>query len=257
MNLAQRAAMLHMHLVEHSKHGYTQGPDRWGIESSVCKVCVDGVTYTLNAGDRDCATSVTEVWQQVLKGTDYEGVLDAATYTGNMKQVFLASGLFEWVDVSKAKLGDIYLKPKTASEWGHASICQGNGRNSEFLSNEMGTSLGGKVGDQTGREGLIQNYWGFAKGVLHYNGKADMEWSDMATKAEIQEAVWGKKIGGKRADDLLALNGSTSDPTGRNMKLNDHDHIKWIAATLVDLRDEVRDLKQKLALADEKVGGTD
>ena len=257
MNLSQRAAMLHMHLVEHSKHGYTQGSDRWGSKSNACKVCVDGVTYTLNAGDRDCATSAIEVWRQVLKGTAYEGALDAATYTGNMKQVFLASGLFEWVDVSKAKLGDIYLKPKTASEWGHASICQGNGRNSEFLSNEKGTIYGGKVGDQTGREGLIQNYWGFAKGVLHYNGKADREWSDMATKAEIQEAVWGKKIDGKRADALLALNGSTSDPTGRGVNMNDHDHIKWIAATLVDLRDEVRELKQKLALADEKIGGTD
>ena len=257
MDRAQVAAALHMHLVEHGIHGYTQGAGRWGDGSGVCKVSVDGRTYTLQRGDRDCASSAIEAWRQALVGTAYEGALDKATYTGDMKQVFLASGLFEWVGVSKAKVGDVYLKPKTASEWGHASICQGNGRNSEFLSNENGTSLGGRVGDQTGREGRVQNYWGFAKGVLHYNGKADGDWSDMATKAEIQEAVWGKKIDGRRADDLLALNGSTSDPTGRNMKLNDHDHIKWIAATLVDLRDEVRELRATLEVGEAKIGGTE
>lgn len=257
MNRAHVAAMLHMHLVEHSWHGYTQGAGRWGDGEGVCKVVVDGVTHTLQQGDRDCASSVIEVWRQALIGTAYEGALDKATYTGDMKQVFLASGLFEWVDVSKAKLGDVYLKPKTASEWGHTSICQGNGRNSEFITNEKGASLGGKVGDQTGREGLIQDYWGFANGVLHYNGKADREWSDMATKEEIQEAVWGKKIDGRRADALLALNGSTSDPTGRGVNMNDHDHIKWIAATLVDLRDEVRELRAALEVGEAKIGGTE
>lgn len=82
------------------------------------------------------------------------------------------------------------------------------------------------------------------------------DWSDMATKEEIQEAVWGKKIDGKRADALLALNGSTSDPTGRGMNLNDHDHIKWIAAILKDLTDEVREIRMALAI-DDKVGGTE
>lgn len=82
------------------------------------------------------------------------------------------------------------------------------------------------------------------------------DWSEMATKAEIQEAVWGKQINGKRADALLALNGSTTDPTGRGMNLNDHDHIKWIAATLKDLTDEVREIRMALAI-DDKVGGTE
>lgn len=82
------------------------------------------------------------------------------------------------------------------------------------------------------------------------------DWSEMATKAEIQEAVWGKKIDGKRADALLALIGSTTDPTGRGMNLNDHDHIKWIAATLKDLTDEVREIRMALAI-DDKVGGTE
>lgn len=83
------------------------------------------------------------------------------------------------------------------------------------------------------------------------------DWSDMATKEEIQEAVWGKNIDGKRADALLALNGSTKDPTGRNVALNDHDHIKWIAATLVDLKAEVAALRQAVLVNDVKVGGTE
>ena len=86
------------------------------------------------------------------------------------------------------------------------------------------------------------------------NGCGD--WSDMATKAEIEEAVWGHKINGKKASDLLALNGSTKDPTGRGMELNDHDHIKWIAATVVDLRDKVDALVEALG-ADTKIGGTE
>ena len=110
------------------------------------------------------------------------------------------------------------------------------------------------MGDQTGREGLIQDYWGFAKGVLHYNGKAD---EDMASASEIAKAVWDHKIGGKKASDLQALDGSTKDPTGRGMELNDHDHIKWIAATLKDLTDEVREIRMALAIGDAKVGGSE
>lgn len=83
------------------------------------------------------------------------------------------------------------------------------------------------------------------------------DWSDMATKAEIQEAVWGHKIDGKRADALLALSDSKTDPTGRNMALNDHDHIKWIAATLVDLKAEVAALRQAVLVGDVKVGGSE
>lgn len=82
------------------------------------------------------------------------------------------------------------------------------------------------------------------------------DWSEMATKAEITEAVWDHKVGGKRAEDLLALIGSTTDPTGRGMNLNDHDHIKWIAATLKDLTDEIREIRMALDI-DDKVGGTE
>lgn len=97
----------------------------------------------------------------------------------------------------------------------------------------------------------------YAAAILEYFGIEAEDWSDMATKAEIQEAVWGKKIDGKRADALLALNGSTTDPTGRGMNLNDHDHIKWIAATLVDLKAEVAALRQAVLVNDVKVGGSE
>lgn len=96
----------------------------------------------------------------------------------------------------------------------------------------------------------------YAAAILEYFGIDTGDWSDMATKEEIQEAVWGKKIGGKRADALLALNDSKTDPTGRDVALNDHDHIKWIAATLADLRDEVRELRAAIN-GDVKVGGSE
>lgn len=166
------AAELHMHLVTCPKHGYSQGNARWG-SGAFCKVPVGGRTYVLAGGDRDCASSAIEAWKAALKGTAYEGVLDKATYTGDIKDVFLASGLFSWVSTSKAEVGDLYLRPKRDG-WGHVSICQGGGKNSEFLKNENGGNVGGKVGDQTGKESLVQPYWGFADGLLKYNGKADV-----------------------------------------------------------------------------------
>ena len=119
-NCAKVAAALHRHLCEHDWHGYTQGSGRWGDGEGVCRVTIDGKTSELHPGDRDCSSSVIECWQAALKGTAYEGALDAATYTGNMRQVFVGSGLFEWMPMTYiAQPGDIYL-----NERDHTAMCQ-------------------------------------------------------------------------------------------------------------------------------------
>ena len=118
-NLANVAATLHHHLCVHDWHGYDQHA-RWGDGEGVCNITVDGKTYAVEQGDRDCSSAVIECWKAALKGTPYEGKLNGATYTGNMRSVFVNSGLFEWKPMSFiAQRGDIYL-----NEVNHTAMCQ-------------------------------------------------------------------------------------------------------------------------------------
>lgn len=82
------------------------------------------------------------------------------------------------------------------------------------------------------------------------------EWSDMATKEEIAQAVWGADISGVKAGERLhqcnKADSDTSDPTGRGSKLNNHDHIKWIAKVLSDLTAKVDELNAKVDALSEK-----
>lgn len=167
-NPANAAATCMEHLCDHDWHGYAQDA-RWGDGEGVCAVVVNGRTYELQQGDRDCATAVIECWQQALKGTPCEGALAAATYTGNMRSVFVRSGLFEWMPMSfTAQRGDIYL-----SEGHHTAMCISAVPDmlGEFSLNEHGGITGGQVGDQTARESYIHPYYDYPwDGILHYVG---------------------------------------------------------------------------------------
>lgn len=171
---ANVAATLHYHLSVHWFHGYTQGPGRWGDGDGVCSLTIDGRTYSVEQGDRDCSSSVIDVWKEALRGTAYEGALDGATYTGNMRGVFTASGLFVWHPMGDgyvAQRGDIYL-----NERDHTAMCQTAEPDmlSEFCINELGGIVGGQVGDQTGSESHVREYYDYPwDGILAYNGKAD------------------------------------------------------------------------------------
>ncbi|MEG2533548.1 MAG: SH3 domain-containing protein [Gordonibacter sp.] len=171
MGLANIAATIHAHLCEHWFHGYTQGDGRWGDGEGVCLVEAEGKSYAIEQGDRDCSSSVIDAWIAALVGTSREGALDAATYTGNMRSVFVGSGLFRWRPMGDgyiAQRGDIYL-----NEVNHTAMCQSAvpDKLSEFLINENGGIVGGQVGDQTGRESLIRDYYDFPwDGILEYIG---------------------------------------------------------------------------------------
>lgn len=170
-NVPNVAASLMEHLCEHNWHGYTQGSGRWGDGEGVCVVRVDDVDYEVEQGDRDCSSAVISAYQSALKGTAYEGVLDAATYTGNMRSVFVNSGLFEWHpmwDGFIAQRGDIYL-----NEVSHTAMCTSAIPDmlAEFNINEFGGITGGATGDQTGAESRIAPYYNFPwDGILAWIG---------------------------------------------------------------------------------------
>lgn len=162
------AVRLMEHLCNHDWHGYDQ-THRLGDGEGTCPVVVDGRTYELQQGDRDCSSAVIECWKMPLAGTLKQGALDKATYTGNIRSVFVKSGLFEWKPMSfTAQPGDLYL-----AEGQHVAMCLSTVPDmlGEFSINEKGKTTGGKVGDQTGRESRVRDFYSYPwDGILHYTG---------------------------------------------------------------------------------------
>lgn len=98
-----------------------------------------------------------------------------ATYTGNIRKAYLIHG---FKDVTKSvdlatgrglKRGDVLLR-----EGHHVAQYCGDGKEVEASINEKGRILGGKPGDQTGREILIRSYRNYPWNcVLRYQEKTD------------------------------------------------------------------------------------
>lgn len=183
IDLADVAARIHYDMTIDPANGYSQG-SRWGGQTGKTKtLTIRGRKYTYKLGDYDCASSVITAWRLALTGTPYEGMLDGATYTGDMEKAFVGSGLFT-SSLTAAKRGDLYLRPKTASKGGHTAMCQDGGSDqifdrdvlTEFNRNEYHTATGGRVGDQDGGESVFRDYYdGPWTTVLHYNHRADIE----------------------------------------------------------------------------------
>ena len=118
-------------------HGYDQAY-RWGQK-----------------GDYDCSAAVIQAWENAGVPVKSAG----ASYTGNMRSVFLANG---FKDVTKKvnlntkdglQRGDVLLNQQN-----HVAMYCGNGKEVEASINEFGGVTGGKPGDQTGKEFLIRSY---------------------------------------------------------------------------------------------------
>lgn len=168
MTVNQIAAYVHKRMCDDDRHGYSW-EERHGASYEKWKI--DGREYTVSVGDYDCSSSSIDAWRVALQHTKHRGALDAATYTGNMKAVFLASGLFEWKPMSfLAEPGDLYL-----NEANHVAMCQTQVPDvlSEFSWGDNG-AYGNKRGDQSGQEAYVHAYYDYPwDGILHYNGKAE------------------------------------------------------------------------------------
>ena len=132
-------------------HGYDQ-QYRWG-----------------ERGDFDCSAAVIQAWE--LAGVPVKS--NGATYTGNMRGVFLRCG-FEDVTAgidlatgSGLERGDVLLNHQH-----HTAMYCGAGQEVEASINELGTATGGQPGDQTGREFLVRPYRNYPwTCVLRYGGE--------------------------------------------------------------------------------------
>ena len=177
--VAEIAALIHADMCDDDRNGYSWNPRQGGDYGGNKTLTIDGKKYTYPLGSYDCSSSVIKAWQLAIQYTKYAGKLDGATYTGTMRSVFAASGLFDVWDTAttEAVRGDVYL-----NDANHTAMCQDGGHDgvygydalSEFCINENGEVYGGKVGDQTGTEAYIHAFYNYPWNVtLHYNGKAD------------------------------------------------------------------------------------
>lgn len=160
-----RAVEVMEHYANHdASHGYSQY-NRWGNGSNEVITLSDGTTVTISAGDRDCSSGIISAWEAVLPGSTA-----GATYTGNMKEEFLKTGLWEWHPMGDgyiAQPGDIYL-----NHVHHTAMCVSAEPDlmAQFSISENYT-IHGQEGDQTGWECEIKPYSNYPwDGKLVYVG---------------------------------------------------------------------------------------
>lgn len=164
--LYEKFAQVMEHLCAHDDdggHGYTQAA-RWGDGTYETIALSDGTTVRIANGDRDCSSGIISALEAV--GVDCHG----ASYTGNMRECLLATGLFRWVPIDKqpyVQRGDIYL-----SEANHTAMCTGDDPDMlcQFSISENGTIYGAQ-GDQTGNESSFGPYYDYP-----WDGR--LEWID-------------------------------------------------------------------------------
>lgn len=105
--------------------------------------------------DYDCSSATIQACENAGIPVKSAG----ATYTGNMKSVFLRCG-FEDVTskVNRSTGAGLIRGDVLLNEAHHVAMYCGNGKEVEASINEKGTATGGKPGDQTGKEFLIRSY---------------------------------------------------------------------------------------------------
>lgn len=170
MRVNEIAAYIHRKMVTDDRFGYSW-EERYGANPETWTI--DGRQYQVRVGDYDCSSSTITAWAIALRGTTYEGCLKDATYTGNMRAVFVGTGLFEWKPMSfDACPGDLYL-----NEQNHVAMCQQNDSQADILSEFSwgdNGAYGNVRGDQSGYEAHLADYYEYPwDGILHYNGLAD------------------------------------------------------------------------------------
>lgn len=214
MAITQREAFAQVmeHLVSHDGgggHGYSQA-NRMGDGTTETICLSDGTTVTIAGGDRDCSSAVVTALRAV--GVNTFG----ASYTGNMREQLLKTGLFGWrkMGVKSAQRGDIYLNEKC-----HTAVCvspYGSARGdllAQFSISEKGTVTGTK-GDQTGRESNIKAYYSYPwDGTLYWLGDgktlngSNTEVADNAVPSLGDTRYFGPKM----AKELQRQLGTTAD----------------------------------------------
>lgn len=203
-NVIKRAIDFAVAIAYDDSHGYDQ-IYRWGEK-----------------GDYDCSSLVITAFEQAGIPVKTNG----ATYTGNMRSVFLKCGFTDVTDnVNRAtgaglQPGDVLLNTVHHT----ALVVTENGRTIVHASiNENGTAKNGKPGDQTGGEICTRNYYNKPWDcVLRYIGddvNVDAEQYVAVGTAEVSDTLnvrsfpstSGTKIGEFAAGDVIYITGKCNN----------------------------------------------
>jgi cell wall-associated NlpC family hydrolase len=165
-----------------SSHGYDQN-SRWGP-------------------DYDCSSLMISAWEHAGVPVKTNG----ATYTGNMKYVFLNTGfrdVTKQVNLSTGaglQAGDVLLHEKN-----HTAMYLGGGRIVHASINEKGTIKGGAVGDQTGGEICTRSYYNYPWDcVLRYGEEEPPPQSPSVTPPLTQGSQGGMVTESRTATPMLS-----------------------------------------------------
>jgi GH24 family phage-related lysozyme (muramidase)/uncharacterized protein YgiM (DUF1202 family) len=149
MSKAQQAVDFAVAVAKDDTHGYDQ-IDRWGNPNY------------------DCSGLVITAYERAGVHVKTNG----ATYTGNMRKVFLKTGFTDVISKVNVKtgaglqVGDVLLHQSK-----HTALYIGGGQIVHASINEKGTATGGKSGDQTGKEICTRSYYNHPwDSVLRFTG---------------------------------------------------------------------------------------
>lgn len=206
MKKKEVAVLLFQHLCEHWYHGYSQRL-RNGDGEGTCDIVLDGVTYKLEQGDRDCSSAVIDAY------TNAGIACGGATYTGNMRQCMCATGNFIWKNMSyTAQRGDTYL-----NEVNHTAMCLSSIPDmlGEFSISENG-GIDGKTGDQTGKESHVRSYYNYPwNGILQcVNNEENKIHSNTNTyTVKSGDTLWAIALRNKTTVGELCSKNNIKNPT--------------------------------------------
>lgn len=151
----QDAVKIAVDIANNNTHGYSQARRHSGI-------------------DYDCSSLVLYSLKSI-------GInVGSATYTGDMVKPLLNNGFINVIDSvnivigSGLQAGDILVKPKTNTKSGHTAFYIGNGKIVQ-----ANADYDKKLGDSSGRELIIQNYYNSGwKYVLRYTKNDSTHFDD-------------------------------------------------------------------------------
>lgn len=193
MTISEKAAAWAESVAADDAHGYDQ-TSRWGP-------------------DYDCSSLVISAYKSA-------GLALKSTYTGNMRADFLAhgfqdvTGLVNLGSGAGLQRGDVLL-----NERNHTALYTGSGRIVHAAGNERGGAVGGRTGDQTGREITAAAYCNFPWDcVLRYAGEENRAGTDprigpgedtyTVRPGDSLWAIAARELGdGRRWEELRRCNG--------------------------------------------------
>ena len=185
MTKKQKALQWMLNLAADNSHGYDQAY-RWGEK-----------------GDYDCSSAIIQAWQEAGVPVKTNG----ATYTGNMRSVFLKSGFKDVTNKVNLNTG-AGLEPSDVllNQANHTAMYAGNGQEVEASINEYGGITGGKPGDQTGREILVKAYRNYPWDcVLRYEGESAPEPEVPSGRCGTCTVKLGEFIGGAEDPEIKTI----------------------------------------------------